>query len=119
LLETEFKLVGSHRVIRLIAEAIMELHREFYPEGSRLEPGTILWATTKAGDQAKVSWGKKTEEYGVRMVLLPLVTKAEIESRMAGGPGRDPRGKERCRTRRITIGSGDFGVDEPVAGKGS
>jgi hypothetical protein len=100
LLETEFKLVGSHRVIRLIAEAIMELHREFYPEGSRLEPGTILWATTKAGDQAKVSWGKKTEDYGVQMVLLPLVTKAEIESRMAAGAGRDPRDNRRKEFRR-------------------
>ena len=38
LLETEFKLVGSHRVIRLISEAVMELHREFYPESRHLEP---------------------------------------------------------------------------------
>jgi len=61
LLETEFKLVGSHRVIRLIAEAVVELQRQFYPDCDRLEPGTILWATTKAGDQAKVSWGKRAE----------------------------------------------------------
>jgi hypothetical protein len=91
LLETEFKLVGSHRVIRLIAESIVELHREFYPEHRQMEPGTILWTTTKAGEQAKVSWGKRAESYGIQMVLLPLVTKAEIESRMAAGPGRDPR----------------------------
>jgi len=39
----------------MIAEAVMELHREFYPESRRLEPGTILWETTKAGEQAKVS----------------------------------------------------------------
>jgi hypothetical protein len=91
LLEAEFKLVGSHRVIRMIAEAVMDLHREFYPESRNLEPGTILWATTKAGEQAKVSWGKRAESYGIQMVLLPLVTKAEITSRMQGGPGRDPR----------------------------
>ena len=41
ILETEFKLVGSHRVIRLIAESIVELQREFYPEREGLEPGTI------------------------------------------------------------------------------
>ncbi len=95
LLETEFKLVGSHRVIRLIAQAIMELHREFYPESRHMEPGTILWATTKAGEGAKISWGKRTEEYGIQMVKLPLVTKAEIESRMQPGPGRDPRDNRR------------------------
>lgn len=95
LLEAEFKLVGSHRVIRLIAQAIMDLHREFYPESGELEPGTILWATTKAGEGAKASWGKRTEDYGIQMVRLPLVTKAEIESRMQPGPGRDPRDNRR------------------------
>ena len=102
LLETEFKLVGSHRVIRLIAEAVMELHQEFYPESRRLEPGTILWATTKAGEQARVSWGKRAESYGIQMVLLPLVTKSEIESRMLGGPGRDPHDNRRKEFRRDT-----------------
>jgi hypothetical protein len=102
LLETEFKLVGSHRVIRLISEAVMELHREFYPESRRLEPGTILWATTKAGPGAKVSWGKRVEDYGIQMVQLPLVTKAEIESRMMGGPGRDPKDNRRKEFRRDT-----------------
>jgi hypothetical protein len=91
MLETEFKLVGSHRVIRMMVESIMELHREFFPETKHRSPGTILWATTKAGEGAKVSWGKRAEEYGIQMVQLPLVTKAEIESRMIAGPGRDPK----------------------------
>ena len=102
LLETEFKLVGSHRVIRLIAEAVIELQRQFYPEYEQLEPGTILWATTKAGEQAKVSWGKRSESYGIQMVRLPLVTKAEIETRMRPGPGRDPRDNRRKEFRRDT-----------------
>jgi hypothetical protein len=102
LLETEFKLVGSHRVIRLISEAVMELQREFYPESQRLEPGTILWATTKAGEQARPGWGKRAESYGIQMVLLPLVTKAEIASRMKGGPGRDPHDNRRKEYRRDT-----------------
>lgn len=102
LLETEFKMVGSHRIIRLISEAVVELVREFYPESRHLEPGTVLWATTKAGDQARVSWGKRAESYGIQMVLLPLVTKAEIESRMYGGPGRDSRDNRRKEFRRDT-----------------
>ena len=102
LLETEFKLVGSHRVIRLIAEAVVDLQRRFYPDYDQLEPGTILWATTKAGDQAKVSWGKRAESYGIQMVRLPLVTKDEIETRMRPGPGRDPRDNRRKEFRRDT-----------------
>ena len=95
MIETEFKLVGSHRVIRMMVESFMELHREFYPEMRDRQPGTILWATTKAGEGAKVSWGKRTEEYGIRMVQLPLVTKAEIVSRMNGGVRRNPKDTRR------------------------
>ena len=91
MLETEFKLVGSHRVIRMIVESIMELHRAFFPETEHQQPGTILWATSKGGEGAKVSWGKRAEDYGIQMVQLPLVTKAEIESRMNPGKGRDPK----------------------------
>jgi len=100
LLETEFKLVGSHRVIRLMAEAVVELQRQFYPEHERLEPGTILWATTKAGEQAKVSWGKRSESYGIQLVRLPMVTKEDIETRMRPGPGRDPHDNRRKEFRR-------------------
>lgn len=100
LLETEFKLVGSHRVIRMIVESILELHREFYPETVDLTPGTILWATTKAGNSAKVSWGKRAEEYGIQMVRLPLVTKAEIEARMKPTGGAEPRYNQRKEAQR-------------------
>lgn len=100
LLESEFKMVGSHRVIRMIAASIVDLKREFYPETEALEPGTIVWTTTKAGDQAKPSWGKRAESYGIQVVRLPLVTKMEIESRMQPGPGRDPKDNIRKERRR-------------------
>jgi hypothetical protein len=100
LLETEFKLVGSHRVIRLIAEAIVDLQREFYPEHQRQEPGTIVWATTKADENSKVGYGKRAEAYGTQIVHLPLVTKAEIESRMNTGRERDGRSNRRKESRR-------------------
>ncbi len=100
LLETEFKLVGSHRVIRMMVESIMELHQEFFPETRHLTPGTILWATTKAGEGAKVSWGKRAEEYGIKLVHLPLVTKAEIESRQNPGRGNNPKNNRQKQAQR-------------------
>jgi len=100
LLETDFKLVGSHRVIRLIAEAIVDLQREFYPEQDRAEPGTIVWATTKRGEGAKVGYGKRAEAYGTQIVHLPLVTKAEIEARMRTGRQGDGRINRRREARR-------------------
>jgi hypothetical protein len=103
LLETEFKLVGSHRVIRMMVESIMELHHEFFPETHHLTPGTILWATTKAGEGAKVSWGKRAEEYGIKLVHLPLVTKDEIESRQNPGRGNNPKNNRRKEAQRDMV----------------
>lgn len=103
LLETEFKLVGSHRVIRLIADSIVGLQREFYPDQARLEPGMIIWATTKADEHTKVSWGKKSESYGTQIVHLPLVTKDEIESRMKPPRVRDAGLKRRKDFSRDTV----------------
>ena len=100
LLETDFKLVGSHRVIRLIAEAIVDLQWEFYPEHHRAEPGTIVWATTKRGEGAKVGYGKRAEAYGTQIVHLPLVTQAEIEARMRTGRKGDGRINRRREARR-------------------
>lgn len=100
LIETEFKLVGSHRVIRMMVESIMELHREFYPETRHLTPGTILWATTQSGAGGKVSWGKRAVEYGIQMVHLPLVTKDEIESRIKPAGDQDPKNNRRKEARR-------------------
>jgi hypothetical protein len=53
LLETEFKLVGSHRVIRLIADAVVELQRQFYPDTQHLEPGTIQGRPPRRGTRRR------------------------------------------------------------------
>ena len=42
LLETEFKLVGSHRVIRMIAQSVIELHQEFYPEIREMDLNPVI-----------------------------------------------------------------------------
>jgi hypothetical protein len=81
LLEQQYKMVGSHKVIALIAEDIMRLHREFYPEMDRQALGQIVWWTTKAGC-GKPSYGTRVEDYEVQTVVLPLVTESDIEERI-------------------------------------
>jgi len=81
LLEDEYKLVGSKKVIMMIAEDIVQLHKEFYPEIEKRSMGQIVWQTT-ASTEKKPSYGKKAEDYKVKTVILPLVTKEDIEQRM-------------------------------------
>lgn len=87
LLEEQFKLVGSHKVVQLIAEEIVALHKEFYPELESRHFGHIVWRTTAATSK-KPSYGTKTEDYEVKTVFLPLVTPEDIENRMRNHYGQ-------------------------------
>jgi hypothetical protein len=73
-LEEQYKLIGSHKVIQLIADDVVALHREFYPEIEKQPLGSIVWRTTAATSK-KPSYGTKVEDYEVKTVILPLVTK--------------------------------------------
>ena len=81
LLEENYKLLGSHKVIQMIADDIVNLHKEFYPELDKESFGHIVWRTTKATNH-KPTYGTKAEDYEVQTVILPLVTEGDIENRI-------------------------------------
>jgi len=82
LLENEYKLIGSHRILEALADDIEYLQEEYFPFRERLEAGMIAWVTTKKTAR-KPSYGKKTEDYESVMVYLPLVTRSDIEKRIS------------------------------------
>ena len=64
LLEEDYKLIGSHKIIGMIANDIVKLHKEFYPEVEKAPLGSVSWRTT--GTQSKKpSYGTRVEEYEV------------------------------------------------------
>jgi len=79
LLETEYKIVGSHKVIQMIAEDIEDLARQFYP--SSVCPGTLILATTSSAEK-KVSYGKRGEDQRICIVKLPFLTPEDIQKRI-------------------------------------
>jgi hypothetical protein len=81
LLEEEFKLIGSHKIIAMIADSILELHKEYYPDIEKLSHGNIVWRTTKATNR-KPSYGTRSEDYEVKTVILPLVTDEDVDNRI-------------------------------------
>jgi len=96
LLEEQYKLVGSRKVITMIAEDIVELHKEFYPEIEKRGSGQIVWQTTGASEK-KPGYGKRAEDYAVKTVILPLVTKEDVENRIKSFYGRDNYRKQQER----------------------
>jgi hypothetical protein len=100
LLEEEYKIVGSRKVITMIAEDIMELHKEFYPDIQKRGFGQIVWQTTSAREK-KPSYGKKAEDYKIKTVVLPLVTKEDVEQRIKSFYGKDNYDKQQERDIRV------------------
>ena len=81
LLESEYKIIGSHRVLLMLADDIEQLHQEYYPQRNRLRNGDVVWQTTK-DDGQRPSYGKKTESYGIQTVILPLIRDEDVERRI-------------------------------------
>lgn len=87
LLEREYKIIGSHRILEMLAEDLMQLHQEYYPLKDRAQMGDIIWQTTK-DDGQRQSYGKKTESYAVQTVILPLVRNEDIDRRITQKQGK-------------------------------
>ena len=81
LLEKEYKVLGSHKVLAMVADDILRLHHEFHPDVSKHSFGHIVWRTTGAQCK-KPSYGTRVEDYEVKTVILPLVSDDDVESRI-------------------------------------
>ena len=81
LLEDEYKILGSRKVLDMLADDIENLHREHYRSGNQVGFGEIILTTTK-DDGQRQSYGKKTEDYATATVVLPLITKEDVERRI-------------------------------------
>lgn len=86
LLEDEYKIIGSKKLIELLAEDIENLQDEFFQSKDKVGNGMIVFRTT-ADDGQRQSYGKRTEEYGTITVILPLLTEGDIESRIYAKKG--------------------------------
>ena len=81
LLEDEYKILGSRKVLEMLADDIENLHREYYPGKNQVGFGEIIFTTTK-DDGQRQSYGKKTEDYSSVTLALPLITKEDVERRI-------------------------------------
>lgn len=81
LLENEYKILGSRKILSMLADDIDELYKECNPSQTGVQFGEIVFRTTKDNGQRQ-SYGKKAEDYDSTTVILPLITKEDIERRI-------------------------------------
>ena len=86
LLETEYKIIGSHRVLEQLAMDVEDLNRTYFGEQVKMAPGVLCWRTQSLEDQ-KITYAKRTEDYKAKTIYLPLVETSDIELRMQHKPG--------------------------------
>ncbi len=90
LLENEYKLIGSHKVIQMIANDIADLHDEFYRDTPQVPPGHIVWRGT-LDEGRKPPAGRRAEEEPTVTAILPLITPEDITEAASGCPkGKNP-----------------------------
>ena len=78
MLETEYKLIGSHKVIELIADDICQLRDEFYPKSHETSFGNLTWVTTSS-ENKKPKLGQRIEEYKAQRIDLPLINEQDLK----------------------------------------
>jgi hypothetical protein len=80
-LESEYKILGSHRILEHLAEDVESLNQEYFGEQSKMAPGVLCWRTQSLEDQ-KITYAKRTEDYKAKTVYLPLIQMDDIQKRM-------------------------------------
>lgn len=84
LLETEYSLVGSGRILQLLAQDVKALAETFYPPATRLRPGWMVFTGIKA-DGPKAYPGQPASDYTLVTIPWPVCLPEDIQ-RLADAP---------------------------------
>jgi hypothetical protein len=91
LLETEYGLMGSGRILQLLAEDIKALAEAFFPPVTYLRPGWMVFVGTKAIG-GKAYPGQPASDYQLVTIAWPVCLPADIQTLATAPPGQ--AGKE-------------------------
>ena len=93
LLETSYRLLGSDRVLDLIAADVKELAEQFYPPPERLHSGWMVFTGVKASGH-KAYPGQSAADHELVTLAWPVLLAEDLEklaTRPTGKPGRQAR----------------------------
>ena len=94
LLRNGYGLIGSQRVLRLLADDVQQLVDEFYPPAERLRSGWMVFTGTKATGN-KAHPGQLASDYELVTLPWPVLLPQDIEEIISW-----PQGKNRAQARR-------------------
>jgi DNA-binding CsgD family transcriptional regulator len=78
LLETEYGVLGSRRVLDLLAKDVHQLVDQFYPAPERLQPGWLVFTGTKANGP-KAYPGQRASDLELATLAWPVLTADDVK----------------------------------------
>jgi len=112
LLESSYNLLGSRRVLELIAQDVKDLAEQFFPARQHLRPGGIVFTGVKATGP-KAYPGQSGAEHELVTLAWPMLTEDDLRTLSTapvGRPGREAR-QTLLRTRIARIV--EYGLQHP------
>lgn len=94
LLRNGYGLIGSHRVLQLLADDVQQLVDEFYPPAERLRSGWMVFTGTKASG-AKAYPGQSASDHELVTLAWPVLLPEDIQDMISR-----PQGKAGVQARR-------------------
>ena len=86
LLETDYGLMGSRRVLELLADDVQGLAEQFYPAPERLSSGWLVFTGTKASG-SKPHPGQSADEHELVTLAWPVILPEDVQGLAASPDG--------------------------------
>jgi len=109
LLETDYGLIGSQRILKLLAEDVHKLVDQFYPAPDRLRNGWMVFTGTKASG-SKAFPGQSAADHELVTLAWPVLLPEDLQQ-LADGP-TDKHFKQKWFQNRL-IRILEYGLDHP------
>jgi hypothetical protein len=91
LLETEYRMLGSRRILEMIADDVQKLVDQFYPVPDRLRPGWMVFTGVKASG-SKAYPGQSASEHELVTLAWPVLLPEDVQ-RLAALPSQQPEAR--------------------------
>ena len=101
LLENEYRLLGSRRVLELLSQDVQRLIEQFYPQPERLAPGWMVFTGTKA-EGGKPQRGQTAADLPLVTIAWPVLMPEDIAI-MATPPNSKKKRDQLAQTRLVRL----------------
>lgn len=112
LLESQYHLLGSRRVLELLAQDIQGLVDQFYPLPERLQSGWMVFTGVKA-DKRKAHPGQSAADHELVTLAWPVLLPEDLEAMAKAPPGRAGREARQALLRKRLARIVEYGRQHP------